>query len=22
MFCGWICPMNTIMIPTEWLSKK
>jgi len=22
VFCGWICPMNTIMIPTEWLSKK
>jgi len=22
IFCGWICPMNTLMIPTEWLSKK
>jgi len=22
VFCGWICPMNTVMIPTEWLSKK
>lgn len=22
VFCGWICPMNTIMIPAEWLSKK
>lgn len=22
VFCGWICPMNTLMIPTEWLSKK
>lgn len=22
IYCGWICPMNTIMIPTEWLSKK
>ena len=19
IFCGWICPMNTLMIPTEWL---
>lgn len=22
IFCGWICPMNTLMIPAEWLSKK
>lgn len=22
IFCGWICPMNTVMIPAEWLSKK
>lgn len=22
IYCGWICPMNTIMIPTEKLSKK
>ncbi len=22
VFCGWICPMNTVMIPAEWLSKK
>lgn len=22
VFCGWICPMNTVMIPMEWLSKK
>jgi polyferredoxin len=22
IFCGWICPMNTLMIPTEWLAKK
>jgi polyferredoxin len=22
IFCGWICPMNTVMLPTEWLSKK
>lgn len=21
LFCGWICPMNTVMIPTEWVSK-
>ena len=22
VFCGYVCPMNTLMIPTEWLSKK
>lgn len=22
IFCGWICPMNTLMIPTEWVAKK
>jgi len=22
IFCGWICPMNTVMIAAEWLSKK
>lgn len=22
VYCGYICPMNTLMIPTEWLSKK
>ena len=22
IYCGWICPMNTVMIPTEWVSKK
>ncbi|MDD2393918.1 MAG: 4Fe-4S binding protein [Eubacteriales bacterium] len=22
IFCGYVCPMNTLMIPTEWLSKK
>lgn len=22
VFCGWICPMNTVMLPAEWLSKK
>ena len=21
IYCGYICPMNTLMIPTEWLSK-
>ena len=21
LFCGYVCPMNTLMIPTEWLSK-
>lgn len=22
VYCGYVCPMNTIMIPVEWLSKK
>lgn len=22
IYCGYICPMNTLMIPAEWLSKK
>lgn len=22
IYCGYVCPMNTIMIPVEWLSKK
>lgn len=22
IFCGWICPMNTLMIPTETLAGK
>ena len=22
VYCGYICPMNTLMIPTESLSKK
>jgi len=22
IYCGYICPMNTVMIPVEWLSKK
>ena len=22
VYCGYACPMNTIMIPTAWLSKK
>ncbi len=22
IYCGYACPMNTLMIPTEWLSKK
>lgn len=21
-YCGWVCPMNALMIPAEWLSKK
>lgn len=22
VYCGYICPMNTLMLPTQWLSKK
>jgi len=22
IYCGYMCPMNTLMIPTEWISKK
>ncbi len=22
VYCGYVCPMNTLMIPTEWMSKK
>lgn len=22
VYCGYICPMNTLMIPVEWVSKK
>ncbi|MDD4189415.1 MAG: 4Fe-4S binding protein [Eubacteriales bacterium] len=22
IYCGYVCPMNTLMIPAEWLSKK
>ena len=22
LYCGYVCPMNTIMGPIEWLSKK
>lgn len=22
VYCGYACPMNTLMIPTNWLSKK
>jgi len=22
VYCGYVCPMNTLMIPAEWLSKK
>lgn len=21
-YCGYLCPMNTVMIPTAWLSRK
>lgn len=22
IYCGYICPMNTLMIPTDWIAKK
>jgi len=22
IYCGYVCPMNTLMLPTAWLSKK
>jgi ferredoxin-type protein NapH len=22
IYCGYVCPMNTLMIPVEWLSAK
>ena len=22
IYCGYMCPMNTVMVPTDWLSKK
>lgn len=22
VYCGYACPMNTLMIPTDWLAKK
>lgn len=22
VYCGYVCPMNTLMLPTQWLSKK
>lgn len=22
IYCGYICPMNTLMVPAEWISKK
>lgn len=22
VYCGYACPMNTLMIPTEWVSRK
>lgn len=22
IYCGYVCPMNTMMLPAEWLSKK
>lgn len=21
-YCGYMCPMNTVMIPTDWISRK
>lgn len=22
LYCGYVCPMNTVMIPTDWLARK
>jgi len=22
IYCGFVCPMNTVMLPAEWISKK
>lgn len=22
LYCGYACPMNTLMIPTDWIAKK
>jgi len=22
IYCGYVCPMNTLMIPTNWIAKK
>ena len=22
VYCGYVCPMNTVMVPAEWISKK
>jgi polyferredoxin len=22
IYCGYVCPMNTLMIPAEWISKR
>lgn len=22
IFCGWICPMNTLMVGTEWITNR
>jgi polyferredoxin len=22
IYCGYVCPMNTVLIPIEWLSKR
>lgn len=22
VYCGYVCPMNSVMIPTQWISKK
>ena len=22
LYCGYVCPMNTVMMPVEWLAKK
>ncbi len=22
VYCGYVCPLNTLIVPVEWLSKK
>ena len=22
IYCGYVCPMNTVMVPVDWIAKK